>query len=72
LGLGLLRRFALPGVEMHEGLLSVETVQSWLHSYYFPYHRTLKEILDEKVAFLLLVYIFHIITYDLFAEMMRR
>mmetsp|Transcript_12787 Transcript_12787/g.28614 ORF Transcript_12787/g.28614 Transcript_12787/m.28614 type:complete len:332 (+) Transcript_12787:108-1103(+) len=50
LGLGLLRRFALPGVEMHAGLLSVETVQSWLHSYYFPYHRTLKEILDEKVA----------------------
>lgn len=46
-GMGLIRRFALPGVPMYAGPLSHQAVQHRLATYYHPYRAALGEILDE-------------------------
>lgn len=45
-GMGLIRRFALPGVPMYDRKLSVAEVQHRLDHYYRPYRDTLREQLD--------------------------
>ncbi|MCL4410243.1 MAG: N-formylglutamate amidohydrolase [Gammaproteobacteria bacterium] len=45
-GMGLLRRFALPGKPMYADPLSVQEVEKRLANYYRPYHQCLKELLD--------------------------
>lgn len=42
-GMGLLRRFALPGVPMYEQKLAVSEVQQRIAQYYLPYHHCLSE-----------------------------
>ena len=44
--MGVLRRYALPGVSVHEAALPVLTVQNWLKDFYDPYHRELRHHLD--------------------------
>lgn len=46
-GMGLIRRFALPGVPMYDRLLSVEEVRHRIDHYYEPYRRLLRTALDE-------------------------
>lgn len=45
-GMGLIRRFALPGVPMYGRKLTVAEVQARLDTYYHPYRRVLRERLD--------------------------
>ena len=49
-GMGLIRRYALPGIPVYDKRLSVAEVQSRLDHYYLPYHRRLKTLLDEAHA----------------------
>jgi N-formylglutamate deformylase len=46
-GLGLIRRFVVPGVEAQRGPLSVADVQRRIDVAYRPYHRRLRELVDE-------------------------
>lgn len=45
-GMGVLRRYALPGVSVHEAAIPVLTVQNWLNDFYDPYHHELRHHLD--------------------------
>ena len=45
-GLGLVRRYLTPGVEVHADKLSVAEVRHRLDTIYWPYHRALDEALD--------------------------
>jgi N-formylglutamate deformylase len=45
-GMGLIRRFALPGVPLYDRLLSVAEVQNRIERYYAPYQATLRQALD--------------------------
>lgn len=45
-GMGLIRRYALPGVPMYDRLLPVAEVEQRIKCYYLPYHAALKEMLD--------------------------
>lgn len=45
-GMGLIRRFALPGVPMYDRLLPIAAVRHRIDHYYTPYRRTLRETLD--------------------------
>ncbi len=47
LGLGLIRRLALPGVPVYDRKLSVAEVQHRIDTYYRPYHAALKAELDQ-------------------------
>ena len=49
-GMGLIRRFALPGVPMYAGRLSVSDVQQRISAYYQPYHEALATRLDTLKA----------------------
>jgi N-formylglutamate deformylase len=49
-GMGLVRRYALPGVPMYDRKLTVAEVQARLDRYYFPYRRALRERLDALAA----------------------
>jgi N-formylglutamate deformylase len=46
-GMGLIRRWALPGVPMYDRPLAVADVKARIERYYRPYHDTLKGLLDE-------------------------
>ena len=46
-GMGLIRRYALPGVPMYARKLSVAEVERRIAVYYDPYHAALKQLLDE-------------------------
>jgi N-formylglutamate deformylase len=46
-GLGLIRRFVVPGVEVHRDRLTVAEVQRRLDRVYWPYHRMLRSCLDQ-------------------------
>ncbi|MFK0271162.1 N-formylglutamate amidohydrolase [Pseudomonas asiatica] len=46
-GMGLIRRFALPGVPMYKSQLPVSEVQYRLDTYYRPYHRALASALEN-------------------------
>jgi N-formylglutamate deformylase len=45
-GMGLIRRFALPGVAMYDRLLSVEEVRARIDLYYRPYRLALRDALE--------------------------
>ncbi|HLI10475.1 MAG TPA: N-formylglutamate amidohydrolase [Alphaproteobacteria bacterium] len=47
MGVGLIRRHVVPGVEVHADKLSVADVQHRLDKVYWPYHRALREALDR-------------------------
>jgi len=47
-GLGLLRRLALPGVPVYAAPLTVNEVKRRLDGYYWPYHRTLTGLIDQR------------------------
>ncbi len=49
-GLGLVRRYLVPGVEVHADKLSVAEVRQRLDSVYWPYHRALDAALDGLQA----------------------
>lgn len=49
-GMGLIRRYALPGVPMYERKLSVAEVQQRIEHYYDPYHAQLKQLIDSAHA----------------------
>ncbi len=49
-GMGLIRRFALPGVPMYREKLPVAEVQRRLDRLYFPYRRTLRHLIDTAHA----------------------
>lgn len=49
-GMGLIRRYALPGVPMYRHLLSVEDVAGRLQRFYDPYHARLAALIDEAHA----------------------
>ncbi|MGY8985507.1 MAG: N-formylglutamate amidohydrolase [Sphingomonadales bacterium] len=45
-GMGLIRRFALPNIEMYSGALSIEEVEARINNYHTPYHKALQDRLD--------------------------
>jgi len=49
-GMGVLRRLALPDVPVYAGTLPVPQVQAWLAAYYDPYHTRLAAELDALHA----------------------
>ncbi|WP_211473189.1 N-formylglutamate amidohydrolase [Collimonas humicola] len=49
-GMGLIRRYALPGVPMYARKLSVAEVQQRIEHYYDPYHAQLKQLIDSAHA----------------------
>jgi N-formylglutamate deformylase len=46
-GMGLIRRFALPGVPMYDRRLTVAEVSSRIHDFYHPYRRALQTVIDD-------------------------
>lgn len=46
-GMGLIRRFALPGVPMYDRALSVAEVRQRIDRHYTPYRRALSDVIDE-------------------------
>lgn len=46
-GMGLIRRYALPGVSMYDRLLSVAEIEARIANYYAPYRTALLELLDS-------------------------
>lgn len=49
-GMGVLRRFALPGVPVYNGKLSPELVERLLATYYDPYHAALAGLIEARHA----------------------
>lgn len=49
-GLGLIRRFVVPGVEINAGPLAVADVQHRIDTVYRPYHTALRSLLSDAVA----------------------
>lgn len=49
-GMGLIRRYALPGVPMYQRKLSVAEVQQRIERYYDPYHAQLRQLIDGAHA----------------------
>jgi N-formylglutamate deformylase len=49
-GMGLIRRYALPGLPMYARKLAVSEVKHRIATYYDPYHAALKTLLDEAYA----------------------
>ncbi|MDP3073603.1 MAG: N-formylglutamate amidohydrolase [Opitutaceae bacterium] len=49
-GMGLIRRYALPGVPMYDRLLSVAEVRARIETYYQPYRAALRSLIDETYA----------------------
>jgi len=49
-GMGLIRRYALPGVQMYDRKLSIAEVQHRIDRYYDPYHAQLQELINEAHA----------------------
>ena len=49
-GLGLIRRFVVPGVEINARALSVAEVRERIERVYRPYHAALRELVDEVLA----------------------
>lgn len=45
-GMGLLRRYALPGKPMYAELLPIAEVEARIERFYLPYHRCLHDLLD--------------------------
>lgn len=50
LGMGVVRRYAVPGVPVHGGPLPVATVEGWLRDFYDPYHEVIRSELDNAYA----------------------
>lgn len=46
-GMGLIRRFALPGVDMYNRKLTMNEIQARIDTYHQPYHHALKNLLDS-------------------------
>lgn len=46
-GMGLIRRYALPGVPMYDSRLPVAKVERRLHDYYLPYRQAVRDALDD-------------------------
>ena len=46
-GMGLIRRFALPNVEIYSGSLSVEAVEDRINNFHTPYHKALETRLNN-------------------------
>ncbi|WP_211461109.1 N-formylglutamate amidohydrolase [Collimonas silvisoli] len=49
-GMGLIRRYALPGVQMYDRKLSIAEVQHRIHHYYDPYHAQLQQLINAAHA----------------------
>ncbi|MQR02398.1 N-formylglutamate amidohydrolase [Glaciimonas soli] len=49
-GMGLIRRYALPGVAMYDRKLSIAEVQHRLTQYYDPYHQQLQDLIHHAHA----------------------
>lgn len=49
-GMGLIRRYALPGVPVYDAPLDIAEVRRRIDRYYLPYHARLKGLLDEAHA----------------------
>jgi N-formylglutamate deformylase len=49
-GMGLIRRYALPGVPMYDRPLTVEEVRHRVRSYHAPYHARLAALVDAAAA----------------------
>ncbi|AMO25305.1 hypothetical protein UC35_07015 [Ramlibacter tataouinensis] len=49
-GMGLIRRFALPGVPMYDRKLTVREVQHRIHAFHTPYYERLNAAMDAAVA----------------------
>lgn len=48
-GLGLIRRYALPGVPVYSSPLPAAEIRARIESFYRPYHQTLASLIDERV-----------------------
>lgn len=46
-GMGLIRRFALPGVEMYNRKLTMQEIQTRIDTYHQPYHLALENLLNN-------------------------
>lgn len=46
-GMGVIRKYIVKGTLMHDRLLDVEEVRSWIDTYHAPYHQTLAEMIDR-------------------------
>jgi N-formylglutamate deformylase len=49
-GMGLIRRYALPGIPMYDRRLPVAEVRQRIERHYLPYRRTLQAEIDDAVA----------------------
>jgi N-formylglutamate deformylase len=49
-GMGLIRRYALPGVPMYAEPLSIEEVNRRIQQYFLPYHEVLQSLTDKAHA----------------------
>lgn len=49
-GMGLIRRYALPGVQMYDRKLSIAEVQHRIQRYYDPYHAQLQQLISAAHA----------------------
>jgi N-formylglutamate deformylase len=49
-GMGLIRRYALPNVQMYAAPLTIEEVEQRIQQYYLPYHDVLKDLTDKAHA----------------------
>ncbi|WP_211453191.1 N-formylglutamate amidohydrolase [Collimonas antrihumi] len=49
-GMGLIRRYALPGVQMYDRKLSIAEVQHRIKRYYDPYHAQLQQLISAAHA----------------------
>jgi len=46
-GMGLIRRFALPGVELYDEPLRINDINTRIRDYYIPYHNALNDTLNK-------------------------
>jgi N-formylglutamate deformylase len=49
-GMGVIRKYIVKGVLMHDQALDVDDVRTWIETYHAPYHRTLADMLDRAHA----------------------
>lgn len=57
-GMGLIRRYALPGIAVYDHLLTAEQIRTRINTYYVPYYAALGQLIDE--AYQQYGYVLHI------------
>ncbi|MBH69457.1 MAG: N-formylglutamate amidohydrolase [Rhodospirillaceae bacterium] len=49
-GMGLIRRYILPGIEMYSKKLTIDEVERRISSYWKPYHDTLEQLVEQAYS----------------------